>query len=142
MTQSQALDILKTGANVFLTGEPGAGKTHTINAFVGYLRANFVEPAITASTGIAATHIGGMTIHSWSGLGIKNKFQEEVKRYNAFQNRVLKINEEKQIHKDIDVKSYIKYLLKEGSMSEKREILSCIKSKIVIRKKILNIEQQ
>ena len=28
MTQDTALDILKTGANVFLTGEPGSGQTH------------------------------------------------------------------------------------------------------------------
>ncbi len=63
MTQDQALNILKTGANVFLTGEPGSGKTYTINIFVNYLRSCDVEPAITASTGIAATHIGGMTIH-------------------------------------------------------------------------------
>ncbi len=71
MTQSQALAILKTGANVFLTGEPGSGKTHTINEYVRYLRARNIEPAITASTGIAATHIGGLTVHSWSGIGIK-----------------------------------------------------------------------
>src|SRR4051812_40067938 len=71
MTQEEALNILKTGANVFLTGEPGAGKTHTVNAYVEYLRSCDVEPAITASTGIAATHIGGMTIHSWSGIGIR-----------------------------------------------------------------------
>jgi ATP-dependent DNA helicase PIF1 len=71
MTQNQALMILKTGANVFLTGEPGAGKTHTINAFVEYLRSHGIEPAITASTGIAATHIHGQTIHSWSGIGIR-----------------------------------------------------------------------
>src|SRR3989338_5164005 len=76
MTQDQALDILKTGANVFLTGEPGAGKTHTINTLVNYLRARGVEPAITASTGIAATHIGGMTIHSWSGIGIRTKLDK------------------------------------------------------------------
>ena len=76
MTQEQALNILKTGANVFLTGEPGAGKTHTVNNFVGYLRSCDVEPAITASTGIAATHIGGMTIHSWSGIGIKTKLDK------------------------------------------------------------------
>ncbi|MEK9181869.1 MAG: PIF1 family DEAD/DEAH box helicase [Patescibacteria group bacterium] len=76
MTQEQALNILKTGANVFLTGEPGAGKTHTVNAFVNYLRDCDVEPAITASTGIAATHIGGMTIHSWSGIGIKTKLDK------------------------------------------------------------------
>ncbi len=71
MTQSEALTILKTGANVFLTGEPGSGKTHTINEYVKWLNAHAVEPAITASTGIAATHIGGLTIHSWSGIGIK-----------------------------------------------------------------------
>lgn len=72
MTQAQALDILKTGANVFLTGEPGAGKTHVTRTFISYLREHGIEPAITASTGIAATHIHGMTIHAWSGLGIKN----------------------------------------------------------------------
>ncbi|MCX6757765.1 MAG: PIF1 family DEAD/DEAH box helicase [Candidatus Nomurabacteria bacterium] len=72
MTQNEALNILKTGASVFLTGEPGAGKSYTINSFVSYLREHEIEPAITASTGIAATHIGGMTIHSWSGIGIKD----------------------------------------------------------------------
>lgn len=76
MTQGEALNILKTGVNVFLTGEPGSGKTYTINNYVNYLRSCSVEPAITASTGIAATHIGGMTIHSWSGLGIKTKLDK------------------------------------------------------------------
>jgi ATP-dependent DNA helicase PIF1 len=70
MTQSEALSILKTGGNVFLTGEPGSGKTHTITEYVAWLRAHAIEPAITASTGIAATHIHGLTIHSWSGIGI------------------------------------------------------------------------
>ncbi len=76
MKQTQALSILKTGANIFLTGEPGSGKTHTINEYVAYLRARSIEPAITASTGIAATHIGGMTIHSWSGIGIKTNLDK------------------------------------------------------------------
>lgn len=77
MTQDDALAVLKTGVNVFLTGEPGAGKTHTVNAYVAYLRSCGVEPAITASTGIAATHIGGMTIHSWSGIGIRKFLSED-----------------------------------------------------------------
>ncbi len=76
MLQSQALSILKTGANVFVTGEPGSGKTHTVSEYVTYLRERGIEPAITASTGIAATHIGGMTIHSWSGIGIKTKLDK------------------------------------------------------------------
>ena len=73
MTQERALDILKTGANVFLTGEPGAGKTHVINQYIAWLEAAGLKVAVTASTGIAATHIGGMTIHSWSGLGIRDQ---------------------------------------------------------------------
>lgn len=72
MTQAAALDILKTGGNVFLTGEPGAGKTYVINQYINYLEAAGLSVAVTASTGIAATHIGGMTIHSWSGIGIRD----------------------------------------------------------------------
>ena len=77
MTQSDALTILKSGANVFLTGEPGSGKSHTVNEYVAYLKSHGIEPAITASTGIAATHIHGMTIHAWSGIGILNSLSPE-----------------------------------------------------------------
>jgi ATP-dependent DNA helicase PIF1 len=70
MTQGEAIAILKTGANVYLTGEPGSGKTYTINKFIGWLRASGIEPSVTAATGIAATHIGGITLHSWSGIGV------------------------------------------------------------------------
>src|SRR3989338_8714692 len=76
MTQDTALMIMKTGANVFLTGEPGSGKTHTVNAYIRYLREHDINPSITASTGIAATHVGGMTIHAWSGIGIKRALTE------------------------------------------------------------------
>lgn len=71
MTQSDALTILKTGANVFLTGEPGAGKTYVLNQYIEYLKDHAISVAVTASTGIAATHIGGVTIHSWTGMGVK-----------------------------------------------------------------------
>ena len=73
MTQDQALAILKTGANVFLTGEPGSGKTFTVNSYINYLRSQKINTAVTASTGIAATHLNGRTIHSWSGIGIKKE---------------------------------------------------------------------
>jgi len=76
MTQDEALSILKLGVNVFLTGEPGSGKTHTINAYIQWLRERGVDPAVTASTGIAATHVGGMTIHSWSGIGVKKRLTD------------------------------------------------------------------
>lgn len=69
MKQSKAIEILKSRANVFLTGQPGCGKTFTVNKFVEECRSRGVYPAITASTGIAATHIGGNTIHSWAAMG-------------------------------------------------------------------------
>ncbi len=70
MTQGEALSILKTGANAFLTGEPGSGKTHLLNEYIAWLRSCGIEPSVTAATGIAATHVSGMTVHSWSGIGI------------------------------------------------------------------------
>ncbi|MDA1335031.1 MAG: AAA family ATPase [bacterium] len=77
MNQSQALDMLKTGRNVYLTGAAGSGKTHVLRQYIEYLRDRGVGVAITASTGIAATHIGGMTIHSWSGVGVRDELTEE-----------------------------------------------------------------
>ena len=72
MNQAEALTLLTMGKNVFLTGPPGSGKTYVLNEYIAWLRKRGVEPAITASTGIAATHIGGQTIHSWAGIGIKD----------------------------------------------------------------------
>jgi ATP-dependent DNA helicase PIF1 len=90
MTQERALQILKTGANVFLTGEPGAGKTYVINQYIAWLEASGLKVAVTASTGIAATHIGGMTIHSWSGLGIRDQLSAYDLDYIASNEKVVK----------------------------------------------------
>ena len=92
MTQAEALSILKLGVNVFLTGEPGAGKTHTINQYIEWLRERGVEPSVTASTGIAATHVGGMTIHSWSGIGIKKNVSDwDIEMIQAREKTALRI---------------------------------------------------
>jgi ATP-dependent exoDNAse (exonuclease V) alpha subunit len=58
------------GHNVFLTGFAGSGKTFLLNEYIAFLRKNDVEVGVTASTGIAATHMEGRTIHSWAGMGI------------------------------------------------------------------------
>lgn len=95
MTQGKALEVLKTGANVFLTGEPGAGKTHTIGLFVEWMRKEHREFAITASTGIAASHLNGSTIHSFLGLGIRRNLDKEqlegVKRNHWVAERVKRV---------------------------------------------------
>jgi ATP-dependent DNA helicase PIF1 len=77
MLQSEALDILKLGHNVYLTGAAGSGKTYVLNQFISHLRDNKIVVGVTASTGIAATHINGITIHSWAGIGIKDELNED-----------------------------------------------------------------
>lgn len=76
MTQKEALEILKMGRNVFITGAAGSGKTYLLNEYISYLRGAGVGIGVTASTGIAATHMNGLTIHSWSGLGIKDNLNK------------------------------------------------------------------
>ena len=68
MTQDKAIAFLKSGKNVFLTGSAGTGKTYVLNQFIQHLKDAKIEVAITASTGIAATHIFGVTIHSWASI--------------------------------------------------------------------------
>ncbi len=70
MIQEEALKILKKGHNVFLTGAAGSGKTYLLNAYIQFLKSRGINIGITASTGIAATHMEGITIHSWAGIGI------------------------------------------------------------------------
>lgn len=72
MTQKEALNLLMMGRNVFLTGQAGSGKTYLLNDYIDFLKKNKISAAITASTGIAATHLNGITIHSWSGIAIKS----------------------------------------------------------------------
>ncbi|OGZ11654.1 MAG: hypothetical protein A3D67_00480 [Candidatus Lloydbacteria bacterium RIFCSPHIGHO2_02_FULL_51_22] len=88
MTQEEALDILKLGHNVFLTGAAGSGKTYLLNRYIAHLRAHGVGVAVTASTGIAATHLGGQTIHSWSGIGIRDALSDDELRALVLRSRV------------------------------------------------------
>lgn len=107
MTQDEALAILKMGVSVFLTGAPGTGKTFILNEYIKYLKSHGVYPAITASTGIASTHINGKTIHAWSGIQVYDHLDDWLldkldqneklyKRYNEA--KVLIIDEISMLH--------------------------------------------
>ena len=108
MNQEKALSVLKSGSNVFLTGSAGTGKTYVLNQYIKYLKARKVPVSITASTGIAATHLQGTTIHAWSGIGIKDSLSTrnlrdlKEKKYlkkNIDKSRVLIIDEISMLHK-------------------------------------------
>ena len=124
MKQSTALNILKSGQNVFLTGSAGAGKTYTLNQYIHYLRARKVPVAVTASTGIAATHMNGMTIHTWSGIGIKDSlddddltwmFERKYLRDNLEKAEVLIIDEVSMLHgKQLDMVNQVLKFFKQN----------------------------
>lgn len=76
MKQNTALNILKSGKNVFITGSAGTGKTYLLNLYTQYLKERRVYPTIVAPTGIAASHLGGQTIHSFFSLGIRESIDE------------------------------------------------------------------
>ncbi len=59
-----------SGESVLLTGPAGAGKTFVLNQFVKLAKHEGKHVSVTATTGLAATHLGGTTIHSWAGIGV------------------------------------------------------------------------
>lgn len=73
MDQALALEILLSGQSALLTGPAGSGKTYVLNRFIQHARGQGKTVAVTATTGLAATHLNGNTIHSWSGIGIHDR---------------------------------------------------------------------
>ncbi len=107
MTQNEAFQIMKTGVNIYLTGSAGSGKTFLLNQYIKYCKDHNINVACTASTGIASTHMNGMTIHGWAGIGIRESLNEhdldslEEKKYlwSRFdKTKVLIIDEVSMLH--------------------------------------------
>lgn len=71
---------------------------------------------------------------SISEIGMKEKIKTEVERIKRFNQSVLNIKQQIQI-KDVDIRDYAKFILKDGSIEEKRELLTCFKSKILLKEK-------
>lgn len=73
MTQDEAMAILESGQSVLLTGAAGTGKTYVLREFIRRARNDGKAVSVTATTGLAATHLGGTTIHAWSGIGVHDE---------------------------------------------------------------------
>ena len=135
MRQVEAFDLMKMGRNIFLTGAPGSGKTYLLNKYINYLKENNVKIAVTASTGIAATHLQGTTIHSWSGIGIRDSLNEKdleklatkqiIRNYKN--TKVLIIDEISMLHKhQLDMVDTIsRYILDSGNTFSDLQIILC-----------------
>ena len=90
--QIEAVEAAEIGFNFFLTGFAGTGKTRVISEIMK--RCSSKHIALTATTGIAASLIGGTTINSWSGIGVlreEDDIGDMVNRILWKQNIVTKI---------------------------------------------------
>ncbi len=136
MQQEEAFNLLKMGKNIFLTGAAGSGKTYLLNKYIQYLRDNNVNVAVTASTGIAATHLQGTTIHSWSGIGARdNMTDKELEKLltksrvirNYKKTKVLVIDEISMLHKhQLDlVDTIARYVLNNDTAFGGMQVVLC-----------------
>lgn len=84
MKQALALEVLLSGNSALVTGPAGAGKTYLLTQFIKLAKHNGKKISVTATTGLAASHLGGTTIHSWSGIGIADelppKFADHISK--------------------------------------------------------------
>lgn len=78
----KVVKLLKQGRNVFITGGAGTGKSYMLKKLGGFFPE--LKSSRTATTGVAALNIDGVTIHSWTGIGIGKTLPESiVKRINS-----------------------------------------------------------
>lgn len=71
-------------------------------------------------------------------LPVQDKIEGEIKRFKKFQMMATGKNQNIDVS-DVDVKNYIKFLLKEGDDQEKRELLTCLNGEILLKNKVVEI---
>lgn len=76
--QQECFDSFKEGNSMVITGPAGCGKSYIISKIREYCRENNITIGITAMTGAAASLIGGMTLHTWSGIGLGQKSAVDI----------------------------------------------------------------
>ena len=84
--QREVLLLVESGSNVFFTGSAGTGKTFLLERVIDVLRKRYGTKelfrrrvAITATTGVAATHIGGQTLNAALGVGVASR-KSDIRR--------------------------------------------------------------
>ena len=75
-------------------------------------------------------------------LGMKQRLEDEIARFNIFQRSVLGAKDKVAARSDTDIRNYAKYILKEGTVTEKRELLANLRSRIIYKDKTLTLVEE
>lgn len=132
--QSYALDILKKGFNVFLSGEAGTGKSYVIEKFTEYLDSKGIKYVVAAPTGLAALNVGGATLHRTFKLSI-DIGDPQIDLKNVEEAEVIIIDEISMCRRDIFqyiAGALIEFANPVEEFDIKRESKICRKKQIVV----------
>ncbi|OGY40370.1 MAG: hypothetical protein A2570_03790 [Candidatus Brennerbacteria bacterium RIFOXYD1_FULL_41_16] len=108
----------------------GCNRSRNLQCKEGYIREEEVIKQLIAV-------IGELEMNE--GI-IKKKFDEEYMRMAKFQKAFLNVHDNGSLGRDFDAKRYASHVLNTGTTEEKRELLSCLKSKLVLKQKILTLQ--
>jgi len=72
-------------------------------------------------------------------LNTQKHLQAEITRYERFMYKILKQKVSKDLNNEVDLRDYSKFVLREGAREEKREVLNCLKIKMSLRDKKIDV---
>ena len=75
-------------------------------------------------------------------LGMRHKLEDEIRRFNKLQKIVNKNAGKPLEENEVNIREYAKYLLKEGSVSEKRELLANLRSRLIYKNKTITLVEE
>lgn len=102
-----------------------------LNKFVEYVRE---EELIEQLASI-------MDMVSLDEIGMKGKIKSEIESHNEFQESVLGQKSAKVKVREVDIRNYAKHILRKRSIYEKRELLSHLRSKLILKEKVIALAQ-
>ncbi|GME78004.1 unnamed protein product [Ambrosiozyma monospora] len=118
--QNKVIELALQGKSIFYTGSAGTGKSLLLRSLIKTLKQTHEKGgvAVTASTGLAACNIGGMTLHSFAGIGLGKGTPDELVR------RIRRNQTQKERWTEVEVLIIDEISMIDGELLEKLNVIA------------------